>query len=172
MIVSHIVACAENGVIGYQGKMPWHLKEDLRYFREKTMGHAIIMGRKTFESVGKPLPGRFSVVVSRTIPKADYGPTVKFVSSISEALKVCEGLSKEWKDEAFIIGGGELYKQTTDMVDKIYLTLIHQTFEGDTFYPEIKSGEFAVEEMQAHDDQPLPFSFLVYRRTGAGQASD
>jgi dihydrofolate reductase len=172
MIFSHIVACSENGVIGLQGKMPWHLKEDLKYFRDKTMGHALIMGRKTFESVGKPLPGRFSVVVSRKPPDVDYGPTVKFVTSISEAIKVCESLSNDWKDEAFIIGGGELYKQTTDIVDKVYLTLIHQNFDGDTFYPDINPDQYAIEEMQAHDDQQIPYSFIVYRRTRSGKSNN
>ena len=122
--LSHIVAAAENDVIGREGGLPWHIPEDLKFFKDKTLGHAIIMGRKTYESVGRPLPKRLNVIVTR---QKDYHPEGTAVfPSLAEAIAYCERESATWGEEIFIAGGGEIFEQSMDMVDKIYLTRIHQ----------------------------------------------
>ncbi|PJF33636.1 MAG: dihydrofolate reductase, partial [Phototrophicales bacterium] len=135
MILSHIVAVAQNDVIGVNNDLPWDIPEDMKFFREKTKGKALIMGRKTFESVGHPLPKRLNVVVTRQKSYQPEGAVV--VSSVNEAIKLCEGKKDEYGDEVFIIGGGEIFKDTIDMVDIIYLTRIHREFDGDIKYPTV-----------------------------------
>lgn len=130
MIVSILVAKSKNDVIGKNNQLPWHLPADLKHFKDLTMGHHMIMGRKTFESIGKPLPGRTSVIITR---QKDYkAPGCIVVSSIEDALKACVN-----DDEVFIIGGGEIFKETMNTADKIYLTEIGEEFEGDVFLPKI-----------------------------------
>src|ERR1700759_5016996 len=127
MIVSAVVAISQNHVIGKDNKLLWYLPKDLKHFKEITSGHTIIMGRKTFDSVGKPLPNRRNIVVTRTditIPGAEV------VKSIDDALDLCKG-----EDEVFIGGGAEIYKLAMDKTDKIYLTIVHKMFEADTFFP-------------------------------------
>jgi dihydrofolate reductase len=128
----HIVAVAENNVIGKDGKLPWHFSSDLKYFKQTTMQSTLIMGRKTFESIGgKPLPGRPNFVLSRK-PKNQTG--VSFFESIEKALE------QVVTEKAFIIGGGEIFKQTQNQVDGIYLTKIDRKYEGDAFYPNIPNA--------------------------------
>lgn len=168
MILTHIVACSENHVIGTQGELPWDLPEDMKFFRDTTKGHIMIMGRKTFDSFhGKALPHRYHIVITRDPQKHSFASTesspVVFVSSIEEAIEHAKPLTAKWGDEVFIIGGGEIYKQALPRTDKIYLTLIHRKFDGDTYYPEIDENQFSL--IQRRDVQdPIPFSFLTYRR--------
>jgi len=159
--LSHIVAAAKNGVIGREGGLPWHIPEDLKFFKEKTLGHAVIMGRKTYESVGKPLSKRLNVIVTR---QPDYSPkgTIVFVS-LQEAISHCKKEVATWGEEIFIAGGGEIFKQSMDMVDKVYLTQIHQEIPGDTYYPQLQMNKF--EEVERRERQmPLPFTFLTLKR--------
>lgn len=161
MILSHIVAAAENDVIGVNNDLPWDIPEDMKFFREKTKGKALIMGRKTFESVGHPLPKRLNVVVTR---QKDYKPEgAVVVPSVDEAIKLCESKISEYGDEIFIIGGGQIFKDTIDMVDIIYLTRIHKEYDGDIKYPNVNPLYF--EQIERRDrEEPVPFSFLTYKR--------
>ncbi|MCB9025886.1 MAG: dihydrofolate reductase [Bdellovibrionaceae bacterium] len=161
MILSHIVAASENGTIGVEGTLPWDIPEDMKFFREKTKGKAIIMGRKTFESVGHPLPKRLNVVITR---QADYkAEGAVIVSTIEEAIEVCKKETSTYGDEVFIIGGGEIYRQSMDLVNKIYLTRIHKEYSGDAKYPTVDENVFRLIE-SSDRTQPIPFTFLTYER--------
>jgi len=156
MIISIIVAVAENNAIGYDNHLLWHISEDLKRFKSLTTGHHIIMGRKTFESVGKPLPGRINIVISR---QANYRVEGCLVAkSLEEALE----LAKQ-DTEVFIIGGGEIYKEALSISDKIYLTRVHAGFAGDTFFPELNLSEWTTDSVQkgkpANDDG-LGYTFI------------
>ena len=129
MKFSHIVAMSQNKVIGLNGELPWHISEDLKRFKKITMGHPIMMGRKTFESIGKPLLGRFNIVISKTL-KTDLDTKAKnilndhclyFAGDLDEAFDLCLSLDgSKWGDESFIIGGGEIYRQSINRIDRIY----------------------------------------------------
>lgn len=168
MILTHIVACSENNVIGAQGGLPWSLPEDMKFFRETTKGHVMIMGRKTFESFnGRALPNRYHIVITRTpetqsFKSTDTSPVV-FVKSLEEAIEHARPLTVKWGDEVFIIGGGEIYQQSMPRTDKIYLTRIHQEFHGDTLYPKVDEQTFKL-VAQRDVEMPIPFSFLTYLR--------
>ena len=133
--IYHVVATARNRVIGKDNQLPWHFSEDLRYFKKLTMGSTVIMGRKTFESIGKPLPGRVNFVLSRDqaclIPRVDGGSSVRIFNSIKNALSAVH------TETAFIIGGAEIYKNTINDVNGIYLTRIDADYQGDAYYPEV-----------------------------------
>lgn len=131
-MIYHVVAVAENGVIGKDNKLPWHFSSDLQFFKKLTTGHTVIMGRKTFDSIGKPLPNRENIVISR----ASHAPAagVTFVTSVAEALK------KAQKGDTFIIGGASIYQETRGALDGVYLTRIHAAFAGDAFYPGVPEG--------------------------------
>ncbi|UOF01018.1 dihydrofolate reductase [Bdellovibrio reynosensis] len=168
MILTHVVACSENRVIGTQGGLPWNIPEDMKFFKETTKGHIMIMGRKTFDSFnGRALPNRYHIVITRdpskhSFPSTESSPVV-FVSSIEEAIEHAKPLTAKWGDEVFIIGGGEIYKQAMPVTDKVYLTLIHREFPGDTYYPEIDESKFKLTE-QRRVEATIPFSFLTYIR--------
>lgn len=135
MKISLIVAFDENRLIGRDNGLPWHLPADLKHFKTLTMGHHMIMGRKTFESIGKPLPGRTSVIITR---QTDYHADGCIVTqNFTEAMMQCAG-----QEEIFIIGGAQIFECTLPLADTLYITQIHHTFEGDTFFPEIKSSEW------------------------------
>ncbi|MDH5480253.1 MAG: dihydrofolate reductase, partial [Nitrosomonas sp.] len=136
MRFSILVAMARNKVIGKNNALPWHLPADLRHFKFLTMGHSIIMGRKTYESIGKPLPGRANVIV--THQTNFHAPGTAVVNSIEEAFELSLGShqSSDENGESFIIGGAELYRQTLKFCHRMYITEIQQDFEGDTFFPE------------------------------------
>ena len=159
MIVSIIVAIGENNAIGKDNQLLWHLPADLRHFRDKTSGHTIIMGRKTFDSVGKPLPKRRNIVVTRQDIRIEGCEVVK---SIEEALELC----KE-EHEVFIGGGAEIYRQAMSKTDRIYLTIVHQTFDADTFFPEI-NHELWIETSHvdhlADEKNSIPYSFITLER--------
>ena len=139
--VCHIVAMSENRVIGRDGSLPWRLPSEMRYFKETTMGHPVIMGRKTFAGLPKVLPGRLNIVVTR---KCDWPhPTgVLVAGSPKAALNLAETEGPNDSDKVFIIGGGEIYRETIDLVDQIYLTTVHTTCSGDTFYPAFELDQF------------------------------
>lgn len=168
MTLTHIVACSENRIIGTQGGLPWELPEDMKFFRDTTKGHIMIMGRKTFDSFnGRALPHRYHIVVTRDPSKHSFAHSetspVVFVGSLEEALAHARPLTSKWGEEVFIIGGGEIYKQSLPFTDKVYLTLIHKEFPGDTDYPKIDESLFTL--TQRRDvSLPIPFSFLTYLR--------
>lgn len=159
MTISILVAASENGVIGRDNQLLWRLPDDLKRFKQLTLGHPMIMGRKTFESIGKPLPGRTSIIVTRSPAYRAEGTLV--VHSLEEALAVAGKLDSE---EAFIIGGGEIYRLALEnnRVDQIYLTLVHADYEGDTFFEfpdEAKWQQIASEFHPADERHPIAFSF-------------
>ena len=141
MIVSIIVAMDENGGIGLAGRVPWRLSTDLKLFKQATMGHQLILGRKTYESIGKPLPGRKMVVITRQMDYQAPGCTV--VHSFEEALDLARTSSET---EAFIGGGAEIYTQALPLADRMYLTRVHAMVETDTFFPEFDGSEWEVQE--------------------------
>lgn len=135
MIKSQIVAFSENFAIGKDNQLLWHYSEDLKYFKEKTSGKILIMGRKTFDSLGKPLPKRFHIVISRSAKKSDH-ENVIYVESIAQAYTEAEKLveAKSWPDEVMICGGAEIYKQTLTDCDFLYLSRIPGEYQADAFY--------------------------------------
>ena len=161
MILSHIAAISQNKVIGADGDLPWDIPEDMKFFREKTSGHIIVMGRKTFESFPKPLKNRLHVVITR---QKDYQVPegVKVFQDISKAIDFCKTQTDQWGKEVFIIGGGEIYKQTLEQADQLYLTMIHQDFNGDAKYPEFED-QFIISEKEDRPG-PIPFSFCLFTK--------
>ena len=160
MILSLIVAIAENYVIGKDNNLIWHLPADLKYFKNLTMGFPIIMGRKTFESIGKPLPGRTNVVVTRNSSFKAEGCLV--VNSLNEAIEKVKHFEK-----AFIIGGEQIYRKALDMADMLYITRVHHTFDGDAFFPEIDPGKWlltACTDHQPDEKNAYAYSFQTYSR--------
>ena len=166
MKVSLIVAVSENGVIGKDNDLIWHLPKDMKFFKDTTLGHHVIMGRKNFESIPhkyRPLPNRTNIVITR---QSDYkAEGCKIVNSVKEALEFAK---TNGDNEAFIIGGGQIYKLAIDagVVDKIYLTKIHHSFDGDTFFPKLGNNwkevgriDYKADEKHAND-----YSFLTFQK--------
>lgn len=161
MILSHIVAASQNGVIGGNGCLPWRIPEDLKFFKEKTLGHVVIMGRKTFETLPGALGNRLNVVVTRDPAYKKQGAVA--VPNFQTAIDLAREHRSTYGNEVFIAGGGEIYRQTMDLVDRIYLTLIHQDFSGDAYYPVKELQEF--HEVRRDDRfQPIAYSFLTLER--------
>jgi len=155
-----IVARARNGVIGASGGLPWRLPEDLAFFKRTTMGHPIVMGRKTWESIGRPLPGRRSVIVTRDRNFVAAGAEV--VHSLEEAIQRCAGT-----EEIFVIGGAQLYAEALSRADRLLLTEIDADFEGDTFMPVAAAERWAEAGREHHpatDTREYGFDFVDYRR--------
>lgn len=161
MILSHIVAAAENDVIGVNNALPWNIPEDTQFFKDKTKGHIIIMGRKTYDSMGKALPGRLNIVITRQ--KDLKLKDAKVVPSLTEAIAYAKTQLTNWKDEVFIIGGGEIYKESMAIVNLVYLTRIHQDYPGEAKYPKIERSQFTEIERRERKGQPN-YTFLVYRK--------
>ena len=157
--LSLIAAMAKNRVIGRDNALPWHLPEDLKYFKATTLGKPILMGRKTFDSIGKPLPGRTSVVLTRNPDWAFDGCLV--VSSVDDALAQLAD-----REEVLVIGGAELYQQTLPRADRLYLTEIDADFEGDAWFPEFDLSQWQQISRQPHPDngRGFGFDFVVYQR--------
>ncbi len=157
-MISHIVAMSENRVIGVNGKLPWHLSDDLKRFKALTLNHTIIMGRKTYDSIGKPLPQRRNIVVSRQtglkIPGVEVFPDLE--SAIAAARQKTDS-------EIFVIGGGEIFNESLPAVNRIHLTLVHQTISGDAFYPSLEPSLFQESE-RVYCADPIPHSFLTLTR--------
>lgn len=162
--LSLLVAMARNRVIGRNNKLPWHLSADLKHFKFLTMGQTIVMGRKTYESIGKPLPGRTNIIITR---QAGYEvPGAIVVRSVDEALLKCEETSSV-NGESFIIGGEELYRQTLKICQRMYITEIQRDFEGDVFFPEFDSNEWEETQRDKHiseNDNSLEYHFVVLNR--------
>lgn len=160
--ISHVVAASLNNGIGKNGQLLWHLPNDLKFFKNTTWGMPVIMGRKTYESVSKPLPGRINIVVTRQQDWVSEGVIV--VSSLEAALEEADKTNcKEW----FIIGGGELYKQSMKVVNKIYLTSVKATLDADTFYPALDPEEWKMdneENFPADDKHAFDYSFQIWTR--------
>lgn len=166
MTLSIIVAAARNGVIGRNNTLPWHLPEDLRYFKRITMGKPVVMGRRTFESIGRPLPGRTNIVVTRQPDYAFEG--LRVVSSLEQALALAEDIARaDGADELMVIGGAEIYRAALPVAGRIYLTEVHADVEGDAFLPSIDWSvwrEVSRQRFEADDQNPYPYSFVVYER--------
>jgi dihydrofolate reductase len=162
MIVSLIVAIDEAGGIGKDGRLPWRLSSDLKRFKEITMGHHIIAGRKTYESIGKPLPGRETIVVTRNPGYTEEGISV--AHSLAEAIELARSRGET---EAIIVGGAEIYREALALVDRIYLTQVAATVDADTYFPEWDVGQWKVEEsgtIPADEKNQYACSFKVLSR--------
>ncbi len=150
-----IAAVAENGVIGAGNQLPWKLSADLKRFKSLTLGHTLIMGRKTFDSIGRPLPGRTTIVITRDRGWTREGVTV--AHNLDEALAKAHG-------EIFIAGGGEIYAQAMARADRLYITHVKEPFDGDAKFPAIDAHEWRAVEREPHLDEALPFEFVTYDR--------
>jgi dihydrofolate reductase len=158
--LSLIVAMAQNRTIGINNTLPWRCPEDLKHFKALTMGHHMIMGRKTFDSIGKPLPGRTTVIVTRNKDLSIAGCLI--AHSLEQAIAACAG-----DEEIFIVGGAQLYAQAMARVDTLYITEIRQDVEGDAHFPEFDKSEWlelAREQRSQETPQPLEYHFVTYRR--------
>lgn len=158
--VTLVVAATDHGVIGRDGGMPWHLPADLAHFKRVTLGHPIVMGRRTFASIGRALPGRLNVVVTRD--RSFSAPAVTVAHSLDEALAACGD-----SGEAMVIGGGELYREALPRATRIHLTRIHAAIDGDTHFPTLDPAawhEVARDERPADDRNAYPLTFLTLER--------
>jgi dihydrofolate reductase len=153
-----VAAVAQNGVIGVDGRLPWHLPEDLKHFKQLTLGHPVIMGRRTWESLGKPLPGRENIVVSRT--PGFVAPGAALASSLEGALALCAG-----EAVAFIIGGERLFADSLPIATGLVLTEIRRDYEGDTWFPPFDRREWQEAQREAHTSaNGVRFDFVRYER--------
>ncbi|MCB9053824.1 MAG: dihydrofolate reductase [Lewinellaceae bacterium] len=166
MIVSAIVAVGRNNVIGKDNDIPWHLPADLKYFKRRTLNHHIIMGRKSFESIGRPLPMRTNIIVTRN--PFFIASNCLVAPSIEEALSIAYDNGEE---EAFIIGGGEIYRQSMAFWDRVYLTRVETAVEdGEVFFPELAEKEWRLVSSESHEPDeknPHRYTFEVYERVEA-----
>ena len=159
-MLSIIVAVAKNGVIGDQNRLIWHISEDLKNFKRITSGHPVVMGRKTFESLGRPLPNRTNVVITRQTALKLEGCEV--VHSLEEAVEMFPH-----GEEVFVIGGAQIYKQALAVADQLYITRVDHAYEGDTHFPEWAEADWTLVDEQAFEcgeDYPYPFRFQHYQR--------
>ena len=155
--LSILVAMAENRVIGHNNTLPWHLSADLKRFKALTMGHPIVMGRKTYESIGRPLPGRANIVITR---QNDYSADGLIVTnSVENAIKAAEQHCDKNNREIFIIGGEKLFRQTLHLCHKLYITEIQKVFEGDTFFPEFEPNEWDQTVCKEHYSDECQFAY-------------
>jgi dihydrofolate reductase len=161
MSLALIVAMSENGVIGVDNRLPWRLPADTRRFKQLTMGHHMIMGRRTWDSIGRPLPGRTSVVVTRN---RDFSAPagVVIAHSLAEAVAACAG-----DDEPFVIGGTELYRQALATATRIHLTVIEHAFDGDAHMPPIDRTHWQLAGSERHLDAEWPYRFEIWIRAGS-----
>lgn len=158
--ISLIVAVAKNGIIGTGGTMPWHITEDFAHFKEVTLGHSVLMGRKTYESIGRPLPRRRNIVITRNSELAIEG--CEMAASLDAAIAMCEG-----EEEVFVIGGGEIYRQAMPLADRLYITHVAVEVDGDTRFPEIAAAEWrevSRQEFARGKAFEHPFAFVDYER--------
>ncbi len=160
MIVSLVAAASENNVIGKNNTLPWRMPADMKFFKNLTINHTVVMGRKTYESMGKPLPGRKNIIITRNKDFKADGCIV--LGSFPEVLEYCKTES-----EIFVIGGAEIYHQLISKADKIYLTRIHSKFEGDAYFPDIQANEWEEtlrSSFTADEKNPYSYSFLEFLR--------
>lgn len=159
-----IAAISKNHVIGNQNKLIWHLSADLKRFKELTLGHCVLMGRKTFESIGKPLPGRKNIIITRNRQYLEKNKDIEIASSLKEAISLAK---TSLSNKAFIIGGGEIYKEAIKIADLLEITQIEDTFEGDTFFPFINLNywiETKKESFLKDNKNPYSYHFISYKR--------
>lgn len=157
-----IAAVSDNGVIGKGGKMPWYIKEDLKYFKEMTSGHPVIMGSKTYESIGYPLPNRLNIVVTHKYWDGVFGGIITS-TSIEEAYKEAEKVDTQ----CFIIGGAQLYNLCINDADSLYITRVHGDFDGDTFFPEIDLNVWklvSASDTKIDKESGMGYNFEIYKR--------
>lgn len=160
-MISFIVAMDENRVIGKDNQLPWRLPADLQYFKKRTMGHPIAMGRKTHESIGKLLPGRENIVITRN-PQFK-GAGCKVFHSLEDFIQY----GKNSEEEIFVIGGAEIFKETFEYADRLYITLIHHEFAGDTYFPEFSIQKWKLRSCEKgikDEKNPYNYEFLTYSR--------
>lgn len=166
-----IVAMARNRVIGRNNALPWYLPEDLRYFKQVTMGKPIIMGRKTWDSIGRPLPGRLNVVISRN-EGWQAVPGTRAAGSLDAALVQAEAQAElDGIEEVMVVGGSQIYAEALPLVDRMYITQVHAEVAGDACFPEINWDEWEEigrEDFSASDNNPYDYSFVVYQRLRSG----
>lgn len=161
MILSIIVAHTRNMVIGKDGGMPWSLPADLAYFKRTTMGSPVLMGSRTFKSIGRPLPGRLNIVLTSN-PQSSENPNLKYVKTVEEAFEATKNAS-----ELFVIGGGSIYKQFIDRADRLYITLINTDIEGDTYFPEYNRNSYKIirtEHYSADEKNKYDLDFITYEK--------
>lgn len=159
--INLIVAAAENNAIGKDNKMPWHLPNDFKYFKKNTLEHSVVMGRKTFESIGKPLPERRNIILTRDMNYSSE-EEVDIANSIQEIINYCRD-----EREIFIIGGAEVYKQALPIADKILLTRIHTSIDGDAFFPELLEHQWKLVSAEKHhkdEKHAFDYTFEVYEK--------
>jgi len=166
MKLSLIVAAAQNGVIGRNNQLPWHLPQDLKYFKATTLGKPIIMGRKTFESIGKPLPGRTNIVITR---QQDWtAPGVVVAQSVEQALTIGSDIRDENHQapaEVMVIGGAEIYRHALPIADRVYLTRVHADVDGDAYFSELPDGQWKkVSETPGDVEANVKHSFQIFER--------
>ena len=158
--ITLIVAAAENNAIGKDNQMLWHLPNDFKYFKKNTLEHSVVMGRKTFVSIGKPLPERRNIILTRDMNYSHE--EVDVANSVQEVLNYCRD-----EREIFIIGGAEIYKQTLPLADKILLTRVHTTIDGDAYFPELLDHEWKLISAEKHEKDEkhaFDYTFEVYER--------
>jgi dihydrofolate reductase len=164
MRISIIASVAENGVIGRGGKLPWHLSDDLRRFKRLTTGHTIVMGRRTWESIGRPLAGRRTIVVSRQLDFRIDAGGVQVAASLDDALRMAQAAGEE---EVFVAGGAELYREALPHAARMYFTRVHAQVDGDASFPPYDPTQWRLvttEHHAADAKNDYPFSFEVYER--------
>lgn len=162
MILSAIVAISSNNVIGKDNELPWYLPADLKYFKKTTLGHPVIMGRKSYESIGRPLPKRTNIIMTRD--PYYISSNILVTHSMEEAISLAEGMDN---DEVFIIGGAMIYKSSLPYLSRMYITEVHTDIEGDTFFPEWSQEEWRLvsEDHHAADEKnEFDYAFKIYER--------
>lgn len=166
MHIALVWAMARNGVIGRDNKLPWYLPGDLKYFKRVTTGKPAIMGRKTYDSIGRPLPNRTNIIVTRSSGFSADG--VRVVGSLDEAYDIAKADAEiNGVDEIIVMGGAEIYRQALPHADRLYVTQVHADVEGDTYFPEVdwsQYREIGREDYQAEGSNPYDYSFLVYEK--------
>ena len=167
MLISLIVAHSSNRVIGIHGQLPWYIPDDLKYFKAITIGKPIIMGRKTFDSIGKPLPGRLNIIITKNTDLIIEECVVvnNLEAAITEAKNYLKMQDSE-QEEIFIIGGAQIFKQSMQFVNKIYITEVHAEYAGDVFFGELSSNDWIEVSRDLHDSEndKIPFSFVIYKK--------
>jgi dihydrofolate reductase len=160
--LSLIVAMAKNRTIGIKNKLPWSLPEDLQYFKSVTMNKSLVMGRKTFESIGRPLPGRLNIVITRNTSWSFDGVLV--ASSLNHARDLAE-MAQDYKPEVMIIGGSEIYHSAIEQADRLYITRVQDTFEGDTFFPMFDENDWSeIGRKNPEQKSDIPYFFQVLEK--------
>lgn len=158
--ITLIVAAAENNIIGKNNQMPWHLPNDFKYFKKNTLEHSVVMGRKTYESIGKPLPDRRNIILTRDLKYSNE--EVDVANSIQEIINYCRD-----EREIFIIGGAEVYKQTLPLANKVLMTRVHTTLDGDAAFPELMDYDWQLVTAEKHkkdDKHAFDYTFEVWER--------